>query len=175
MDGWSRYQLRRQIFAIGEDFWIENERGEQAYKVDGKALRIRETFVLEDRTGAELATIERKLLALMPTMTIQRGGQPWAVVKKIPFTFLHQEFEIDVQGGGMLRAKGEITNHEYQIVAADQPVAVISKAWFALRETYGVAIAPGQDEALLLAVAVCVDELSEQERQHGIPGLPGLR
>jgi uncharacterized protein YxjI len=74
----------------------------------------------------------------------------------------------------MLRAKGEITNHEYQILEGDQPVAMISKQWFTLRETYGIAIAPGQDEVLLLATAVCVDELSEEDRKrhHAIPGFP---
>jgi uncharacterized protein YxjI len=174
MQDWTRYQMKRQIFAIGEDFWIENERGEAMYKVDGKALRVRETFVLEDRNGTELATIQAKLLALMPTMTVQRGGQPWMLVRKIPFTLFHQEFEIDVQGGRMLRAKGEITNHEYQILDGGQPVATVSKQWFTLRETYGIAIAPGQDEVLLLATAVCVDELSEEDRKrhHGMPGFP---
>jgi uncharacterized protein YxjI len=172
MQDWTRYQLKRQMFSIGEDFWIENERGEALYKVDGKALRIRETFVLEDRNGSELATIQAKLLAFMPTMTINRGGQPWIVVKKIPFTFFHQEFEIDVQGGAQLRAKGEITNHEYQILDGDQPLATISKQWFTLRETYGIAIAPGQDEVMLLAIAVAVDELSEEDRRkHRLPGL----
>ena len=152
MQDWTRYQLKRQMFSIGEDFWIENDQGQPIYKVDGKALRIRETFVLEDRNGAELAT--------------------WVTVKKIPFTFFHQEFEIDVQDGRTLRANGEITNHEYQILEAEQPVATISKQWFALRETYGIAIAPGQDEVLLLATAVCVDELSEEDRKRR--RLPGL-
>ena len=165
--------LRRQMFSIGEDFWIENDRGEQVYRVDGKALRIRETFVLEDRNGAPLATIQAKLLAFMPTMTVQRDGQPWLVVKKKPFTLLHQEFEVEVQGGRMLRANGEITNHEYQILEGDQPIAAISKQWFTLRETYGIAIGPGQDEVLLLATAVCVDELSEDERRRQ-PHLPGF-
>lgn len=164
--GWTRYQLKRQMFSIGEDFWIQNESGESVYKVDGKALRIRETFVLEHRNGSELATIQAKLLALMPTMTIQRSGQPWAVVKKIPFTLLHQEYEIEVQGNGVLRARGDITNHEYEILSDDQPIATISKQWFALRETYGIAIAQGQDSVLLLAAAVCIDEMSEEARKH---------
>ena len=60
---WTHYKLQRQIFSIGEDFWIENDRGEQLFKVDGKALSLRETFVLEDNNGAELLTIEAKLLA----------------------------------------------------------------------------------------------------------------
>jgi uncharacterized protein YxjI len=179
-DTWTRYQLKQRLFSIAEDFWIENERGEAVYRVDGKALTLRETFVLEDRGGSELATIQAKLLAFMPTMTIQRGGQTYATVKKVPFTFLHQEYNIEVQGGGILDAKGDVTDHEYEIRAGDQAVAAISRQWFSLRDAYGIAIAPGQDEVLLLSAAVCIDEMSEDERKRrqgppGLGNLPGFR
>jgi len=38
-------------------------------------------------------------------------------------------------------------------------VAEVSKRWFRARETYGIEIAPGQDDALILAVTVCVDQM----------------
>ena len=41
----------RSCWSIGDDSWIENDRGERVFKVDGKALRIRQTFVLEDAAG----------------------------------------------------------------------------------------------------------------------------
>lgn len=165
-DAWTRYQLRRQMFSIGEDFWISNDRGEPIYKVDGKVLKIRETFVLEDRDGAELATIKAKLIALQPTMNIERGGQVLATVRKALFTLFRQHFSIEAQGGPVMRAQGDILNHEYEIESNGQVVATISKRWFTIRETYGIAIAPGQDEVLLLAAAVCIDEMSERNREH---------
>ena len=55
---WTRYKLQRRLFSIGEDFWIENDQGEELYKVDGKALTLRETLVIEDKNEAELMTIE---------------------------------------------------------------------------------------------------------------------
>ena len=36
--------MREKVFAIGDDFWIENDAGERAFKIDGKALRIRDTL-----------------------------------------------------------------------------------------------------------------------------------
>ena len=36
--------MREKLFSIGDDYWIENEAGERAFKVDGKALRIRDTL-----------------------------------------------------------------------------------------------------------------------------------
>lgn len=164
--GWSIFQLRRQMFSIGEDFWIANDRGEKVYRVDGKVLRIRETFVLEDASGAELATIEAKLLAIRPTMTIERGGVRWATVKKALFTLLRQHFTVEVDDGRVYEAQGDILNHEYEITAGGEPVATISKRWFTIRETYGIAIAPGQDQVLLLCAAVCIDEMSEKDRKR---------
>jgi uncharacterized protein YxjI len=162
-DSWTRYQLRRKLFSIGEDFWVENDRGERVFKVDGKVLRIRETFVLEDLNGATLAKIEAKLIAIRPTMNIERDGQVHATVKKALFTILRQHYTIEVRGGPVFEAQGNITDHEYDIRSDGQTVASISKRWFTVRDTYGVAISPGQDEVLLLAGAVCIDEMSERD------------
>jgi len=163
---WTRYQLRQKLFSIGEDFWIENDRGEHVYKVDGKVLRIRQTFVLEDGDGSELATIKAKLIAIRPTMTIERGGQVLATVKKALFTVLHEHYTVEVDGGQVLEARGNITNHEYEIHSDGEMVASISKRWFTVRDSYGVAIGPNQDDVLLLAVAVCIDELSERAHER---------
>ena len=167
-DDWTRFKLQRKLFSIGEDFWVENERGEPVFKVDGKVLRIRETFVLEGLDGSELATIEAKLIAIRPTMIIERDGRRYATVKKALFTLLHQHFTIEAEDGQVLEAEGDITNHEYEIRSRSdgQTVASISKRWFTLRDTYGVAIAPGQDQVLLLAAAVCIDEMSEREHER---------
>jgi len=35
------YRIRQKLFAVGEDYWIETDGGERAFKVDGKALRVR--------------------------------------------------------------------------------------------------------------------------------------
>src|SRR5689334_4034446 len=52
--------MREKIFAIGDDFWIETEGGERAFKVDGKALRVRSTFILESPSDEELFKIQEK-------------------------------------------------------------------------------------------------------------------
>lgn len=165
-DNWARYRLQRRLFSIGEDFWIENEQGEQVYKVDGKAFSLRETFVLEDPNGSELLTIESKLLAVRPTMKILRQGELLATVTKKLLTFLHQHYTIQVEGGATYEAEGNITSHEYEVTANGAAAAHISKDWFTVTDSYGVAIAPGQDPPLLLAGAICIDEIAEEQREH---------
>ena len=50
----TRYQMREKLLAIGDDSWIETGDGQRVFKVNGKALRIRDTLVLESPTGDEL-------------------------------------------------------------------------------------------------------------------------
>ena len=61
----TRYRMREKLFAIGDDFWIETESGERAFKVNGKALRIRDTFVLEDASGDTEQVSARELNILL--------------------------------------------------------------------------------------------------------------
>jgi uncharacterized protein YxjI len=164
---WIRYKLQRKLFAIGEDFWIENERGEQVFKVDGKALSLRKRFLLEDQGGTELLSVEAKLIAIQPTMKIERpDGQLHATVTKALFTLLHQHYTVQVEGGPAYEAQGDITNHEYEVTSDGRPVAQISRQWFSVRDAYGIAVAPEVDQALMVAAAVCIDEIAERQRER---------
>ena len=59
-----------------------------------------------------------------------------------------------------MEAKGNIVDHEYKIERGGDKVAEVSKRWFRIRDTYGIEIAPGQDDALILAVTVCIDQMT---------------
>jgi uncharacterized protein YxjI len=159
-DGGTKYRMREKLFAIGDDFWIENEVGDRAFKVDGKALRLRETLVLEDPSGAELYTVQEKKLHIRDTMDIERGGQAVARVKKALITPLRDRFSIEVEGAEDMEAKGNIVDHEYKIERGGAKVAEVSKRWFRIRDTYGIEIEPGQEDALILAVTVCIDQMA---------------
>jgi uncharacterized protein YxjI len=160
----TRYLLREKMLSIGDDFWIENDRGERIFKVDDKVLRARDTVVIKDTDGKELLKLQKRLLRARDTMAIERGGDKVATVKKAIITPLRDRFTIDLEGGGQLEAEGDILDHEYQISQSGIPVANISKRWFRVRDTYGVAVAPGQNDALVLAVTVCIDHLTGHDR-----------
>jgi uncharacterized protein YxjI len=59
-----------------------------------------------------------------------------------------------------MEAKGNIVDHEYKIERGGHDVAEVSKRWFRVRDTYGIEVAEGQDDPLLLAVAVCIDQMT---------------
>jgi uncharacterized protein YxjI len=156
----TRYQMQEKLFSIGDDYWVETEDGERAFKVDGKALRLRNTFVLEDRSGEELFKIQEKKLHIRDTMEVERGDDTVATIKKALITPLRDRFSIELRGGDELSAKGNIVGHEYEIERDGEKVAEISKRWFRVRDTYGIEIAPGEDDALIVAATVCIDEMA---------------
>jgi uncharacterized protein YxjI len=156
----ARYKMRQRLISLGEDFTIEDERGNAVYTVDGKILRMRETFVIEDQQGNEVATIREKKLALRDSMTILRGGERIATIRKAWFAPFRDKFEIDVMGGEDLVAQGDILDHEYAIRRGDETIAQVSKHWFTLRDTYGIEIVPSEDDGFILAIAVAIDEMA---------------
>lgn len=160
-----RYQMREHLLSIGDDYWIEDESGERAFTVDGKAVRLRETFVLEDAAGRELAKIQERKLRVRDTMKIE-GATGSATVRKALIGF-RDRFEIDVDDGPDLKAHGNLVDHEYSIDRDGEQVASVSKKWFRVRETYGVEIEAGQDDALILAITVCVDAMTDDETGRG--------
>ena len=158
--GGTRYQMREKLFAIGDDYWIETENGDRVFKVNGKAMRARETFILESPSGDEIFKILEKKLSIRDKMKIERGGDTVATVHKALITPLRDRFDIELEEGGELSAKGNIVDHEYEIERDGNKVAEISKRWFRVRDTYGIEIAPGENDALILAATVCIDEMA---------------
>ena len=159
--GADRYQMREKLLSIGDDFWIEDESGRRAFKVNGKALRLRQTLVIEDANGAELMKIQDRPVHVRDAMEVQdASGATVATVKKAMISPLRERFTVEVAGGAALTAQGNITDHEFEIESGGSKVAEVSKKWFRVRDSYGVEVAPGQNAALILAVAVCIDQMA---------------
>ena len=160
-DGNHRYRMRQNIASIGDDFWIENGRGEKVYKIDGKALRVRQTLIFEDRAGNELMKIQERMLRIKDSMEIEDAhGQRVALVKKAMITPIRERWSVDIPGAADLEVQGNLLDHEYRI----GHVAEVSKKWFRIADSYGIEIEPGQNDVLILAVAAVIDMMSHEGR-----------
>lgn len=165
-----RYLVQERLFSIRTDFWIEDEAGNRVFFVDGKALALRETFELKDAAGNLLVLIRKKLLAMRDTMEIEDGRGVIATVRPAFFSPLRHRYLVDVTGGGQLEATGNFADKDWALTTADgQVVGRISRRWFRIRDAYGVEVAPGADDALIIAIAVCIDRIHEDEvrKHHG--------
>ena len=163
--GGTHYQMRQKLVSIGDDYWIQNDRGERVFKVDGKALRVRDTLVFEDARGRELARIQERVLRVKDTMEIEGpGGETLASVKKALINPLRDRWTVRVHDGPDLAVQGNVLDHEYAIGEGRDRVAQVSKRWFRATDTYGVEIDPGQDDVLILAVTAAIDAMAHPGR-----------
>ena len=97
---------------------------------------------------------------------IYRDNGLFAVVKKELFTFFHCRFTVDVPGPDDLESKGDFTDHEYEFWRQSGLRATVSKQWFAWSDTYGVEIAEGEDDILILASTVVIDMACHADQQR---------
>jgi uncharacterized protein YxjI len=162
-DGPEIYQMREKLVSIGDDFWIETNHGRRAFKVDGKAVRVRDTLVIRDAQGAEVAKVQERLMRIRDTMKIERPGKPDATIKKALITPLRERWVLEADDIGEVKIQGNILDHEYTFERDGQKIAETSKRWLRLRDTYGVEIQPGQDEVLILAATVAVDQMAGEK------------
>ena len=161
----TRYQMRQRMISIGDDYTIENDRGERAFKLDGKALRVRKTIRFEDMDGQELVKIQERMLRVRDSMEIEGpDGNRIAMVHKAMITPLRERWVIDVEGGQDLHAQGNFVDHEYTIERDGDKVAEVSKRWFRVRDTYGVEVAPGENDILILASTAVIDTMAHPAR-----------
>jgi uncharacterized protein YxjI len=158
------YQMKQKMLSIGDDFWIENGAGQRVFKVDGKALRIRKTLHLQDASGNDRYLIKEKLVSIRDVMTIETEAGTVATVKKALISPLRERYDVEFAAGGGWKVQGNIVDHQYEIEGPAGKVAEVGKKWFRVRDTYGVQVAPGQDDALVLAVTIVIDSMSHPTR-----------
>ncbi len=158
-----KFLMRERMFSIGDDFWIEDESGQRVFLVDGKALRLRQTFELKGPDGQVLAVIRKKMISIRDTMVVERDGDTVAKVHKKMFSPLHHKMIIELDDGEEWTATGDLIEKNYTIEGDRGVVAEISRKWFRIRESYGIEVAH-PDVPLVLAVAVAVDELADESR-----------
>jgi uncharacterized protein YxjI len=157
--------MRQRMISIGDDYTIENHRGEQVFKLDGKALRVRKTILFKDMDGRELCKIQERMLHLRDSMEIEGpDGKRLAMVHKAMITPLRERWVVDVEDGPDLRAQGNFVEHEYTIERDGDKVAEVSKRWFRVRDTYGVEVAPGENDILILATTAVIDNMAHPAR-----------
>jgi uncharacterized protein YxjI len=157
----TRYQMRQKLVSFGDDFWITNEAGQKVFKVDGKVLRVRDTLKFKDLQGNVMCQIQERMLRVKDSMAIEDGhGDKIAEVKKALITPLRDRWTVKIRNGPDMDVQGNILDHEYEITEGRRKVAQVSKKWFRVRDTYGVEVAPDQEDVIILAVTVALDNMA---------------
>jgi len=158
------YVLDQALFSIGGDAWIEDEAGNRAFEVDGKAFAIRRTLEILDPSGASLYIINQSLAHVHRTFEIKQGGAVVATIQEALLTFLGDRFTIELATGDQLSIQGDWINREFHVTRDGTDVIFVSRSLISLHDRYGIQIADGFDIALGLAIVVALEQMELQGR-----------
>jgi uncharacterized protein YxjI len=152
------------MFRLAEDSDITSESGQPVLHVEGKIMSLHDRLIIRDLTGREVAQVYRRLTALRPTYEITIGGKNVAEVRRHLFSAFHERLAIDTHCGGEMEIAGDLLSHEFTIQMDGHTAATISKRWLSLTASYGVDVAPGQNDLLILASVLALDLAMDQQR-----------
>lgn len=161
----TRYRMTERLAAIGDDFFIQTDGGQRIFKVDGKAIRVRNTLKFKDMRGKDLCQVQSRIVRVRDTIDVTGpDGESMAVIKKKMITPVRERFTIELADGVTLDVEGSIAGHEFEISGPSGRVAEVSRRWFRVRDSYGVEIAPGQNDVVILASVAGIDQMISHVR-----------
>lgn len=162
----NRYIMRQRMFALGQDFYINNAAGQPVFKIDGKVRLVKESLKFRDTQGHLLYQLDERVIRIRDSFDIlNASGQIAAKVRNAILDPLRERFTIEVPGRPNLTTVGKVIWAQYDILRDRQPVAKISKqfSWIG-RDQYVVDVLPGEDDCLILAITVVIDMMVSNGR-----------
>ena len=164
------YAMREKLMAFGNDFTIEKMdegkcrgKGEPAYYVDNKIVRVRETFNIKtSRSGKVLYQVQERKLRVRDCMAIEdENGRKVAEIKKRVVGVVRDNFVIKVKGDTNWQCHGSILEHDFTIKENGKLVAKVHKKWITpIKDRYFIDVVDSKDAALVLMVAIGLEEMS---------------
>jgi uncharacterized protein YxjI len=159
-----RYQMSRKLISFADKFTIQDDDGNDAYFVAGEVFTIGDKLSFQDMRGNELAYIVQRVLSFKTRYEIHRDGRLFAeIVKEI--TFIKDRYTVDIPGPNDYTVQGDFLGHEYAFLRGGREVAHASKAYFSLRDRYGIDIDEGEDAVTILATAIVIDLVNQSHRR----------
>jgi len=154
-----RYRMIERIASVADDFFIQDDSGQRAFLILGKSHRLDETLILRDLEGNVLCGIQQRTDRTRDSMEIEGPDRRLlATIRRTMITPLRDRYEVKVGDADEYEVTGNIVAHDYRIGG----IAKVSTRWFRTRESYGVEVAPGHSVPLILAVTICIDQMTSE-------------
>ena len=114
--GVNRYLMRQRLFAIGQDFYINNAAGQPCFKIDGKVRLVKESLKFRDMQGSLLYRLDEKVIRIRESFDIlNANGQVVAKVHNAIFDPLRERSTIEIPGGQDMMTMGKVIWAQYDI------------------------------------------------------------
>ncbi|AOO63463.1 MULTISPECIES: LURP-one-related/scramblase family protein [Bacillus amyloliquefaciens group] len=147
------FYIKEGMFTFKNRFQVFLESGKEVYNVEGKLFSFGDELKLTDLDGRTLASVNQKLMSLVPRYEISVSGKPVCqVIKKV--TFFKPKFEISGLGWDLT---GDVWGRNFQVTDGKSNRMTVTKSWMSWGDSYHLQIEKEEDIALCLAIAIVID------------------
>lgn len=156
-----RYHMYRKVpLPVGQGVVFDDDEGRTRYIAELRPFIFHMTVGLSDNHGHDLLTI-RLLNATMPPthFEIMRGDEKTDVRQS--FEDGHQHYTATSASGERIEVAGDWHAKTFTFLRADRPIGRMVGEWYALQARYDIEVAPGEDEVLVLALALTINIANE--------------
>jgi len=151
------YKIRQKIFSFGDKFAIKDMNDRDMYYVHGKIFTIGNKLRILDLQNRELVYIEQKIFRFLPEYHIYMNNVHVAMVKR-EFSFFRPKLYIE-SDLGRFDVDGSVFAYDFNVRKNGRVVATVSKKFFSWTDTYKVSIDDGEDQVLMLALVIVLDQI----------------
>ncbi|MCS3842080.1 LURP-one-related/scramblase family protein [Microbacterium sp. AK031] len=153
-----RYQMTQRLLAIGDKGVIYDEFGNLIYQNEGRFFNLTDKVKMLDGLGNVVATLHSRLIEFPKSFYIEIEGQAAAKVTPKPLALLRAAIDIVLVSGERWKLSGTLRNHSFTLEDGQgQTIATASRDWITITDGYGIEIAEGQDDLLVLMVIVALE------------------
>lgn len=153
------FTVKKRLVSVGRDYDVHDETGASVFTIDGK-VRFARTFAVKDRDGTVRCSAKEKLLTIDQTFLIDAPGRPQISVRRTTTNAVSpMKFDVAVGDEIHMHAHGSFFRDGVDVTRGSDRVANVTRdAHTVVAETFVVWTVDGEDQALLLAIAMVIIE-----------------
>lgn len=164
----STYYVRQKFFKLREDYFIENEKGENVYSVKSNFEVVRKKIALCDLSGNEIYFFKEKIFKIRPRFYIfdneassENKENRLGVINKKGF-FL-PTYKLKINGEKYVIRGFMGFPFKYTVHKNKEIIAKIKKQVLNIRDVYAVECLKESESAVCVAIALMIDILRSQD------------
>jgi len=167
------YAVSKKKLSVSKGDWtITDQVGHSSFKVDGRVASMRDKRYLRDAAGNKILTMKKKLITMHDTWEILAGDGDKVVATCKKSSLVQFKTAMDVMLASSTtgkhtpdyQVKGDFFDRNITIFRGAEQAALVTRqitftAAILDKDTFGVTIFPGVDQALVFALIVIMDEV----------------
>ena len=148
--------IKQRILSWTDAYKVLDEHYHKKYEVRAELISLTHQLHVYDAHCRQLGVVREKLLAVLPTFTLEIGGRSCGRVSK-QWTLLAPRYELNYFGWTV---KGDCLAWNYEVFEGRRRVAHIHKEFLAWTDTYVIDIADPADELPALMLVIAIDAVN---------------